>query len=67
MISTREKQVLESISYGYTVKEIAKKLFLSSHTIISHKKNLCQKLEASNAPELVRKGFELGLLSYHNT
>ena len=63
MITPREREVLENISFGYTVKEIANRLYLSSHTIISHKKNLCSKLDAANGPELVRKGFQFGYLS----
>lgn len=64
MITKREKEVLENISLGLTTKEIASMLYLSSHTIISHKKNLCEKLGAANAPELVRKGFQFGFLSF---
>ena len=62
MISPREQQVLEQVSFGLTTKEIASNLFLSDHTIISHKKNLLEKLNAANSPELVRKGFILGFL-----
>lgn len=62
-ISQREIEVLTNISYGFTVKEIAKKLYLSTNTISSHRKNLCSKLEAANSPNLVRKAFQLGYLS----
>ena len=41
-VTQREQQVLENISLGYTTKEIASKLYLSSHTIISHKKKLVE-------------------------
>ncbi len=63
MITQREQQVLQHISFGLTDKEIANRLYISSHTIISHKKNLREKLSAANAPELVRIGFQLGYLS----
>ncbi len=62
-ISTREMQVLENISHGFSIKEITQKLQLSNHTIISHRKNLRTKLKATNSPELVRRGFQLGYLS----
>ena len=62
-ISSREQQVLQKISEGLTTKEIARHLYLSNHTIITYRKNLFQKLEALNAPALVRRGFELGLLN----
>lgn len=62
MITNREVEVLQKISYGFTADQIAGQLHVTNHTIISHKKNLLIKLDASNAPELVRKGFELGIL-----
>ena len=63
-LSSREVQVLKGISYGLTTKEIAGQLYLSDHTIISYRKSLFEKLDALNAPSLVRKGFELGVLSH---
>jgi len=62
-ISDREKEVLVNISFGFTVQEIAKKLYLSAHTIASHRKNLYTKLNAANSPQLVRIGFTMGYLS----
>ncbi len=62
-ISNREQQVLTDMSYGYTIKEIAHRLCLSPHTIISHRKNLYEKLDAKNAPSLIRLGFQKGMLS----
>ena len=62
-VTYRELQVLEAISRGLTSQEIAKELYLSDHTIIAHRKKLFSKLNAINAPSLVRKGFELGILS----
>jgi len=39
-ISRREREVLELISFGFSVKEMAFTLYLSEHTIITHKRNL---------------------------
>ena len=61
-ISKREHEVLENISFGYTIDEIAHRLFLSPHTIVSHRKSLFEKLEATNAALLIRRGFQTGLL-----
>ena len=61
-ISNREIEVLENISYGFTTSEIAQRLYLSSHTVVSHRKNLQSKLDARNIAVLVRKAFEYGLL-----
>lgn len=62
VVSDREKEVLILISYGYSMKEVASELFVSYHTINSHRKNLMNKLEARNIASLIRKGFELGIL-----
>jgi DNA-binding CsgD family transcriptional regulator len=43
-ISEREKDVLRLVALGYTNKEIAGKLFISSHTVITHRKNITAKL-----------------------
>jgi len=43
-ISDREKEVLQLVALGLTNKEIAEKLFISSHTVITHRKNITSKL-----------------------
>ncbi len=43
-LSEREKDVLKEIALGRTNKEIAANLFISSHTVISHRKNITRKL-----------------------
>lgn len=43
-LSPREKLVLKEVALGHTNKEIADALFISSHTVISHRKNITKKL-----------------------
>lgn len=43
-ISDREKEVLRLVAVGLTNKEIGDKLFISSHTVITHRKNISAKL-----------------------
>ena len=61
-ITLREKEVLVQISQGYTTKEIASRLFISWHTVISHRKNLLIKMDARNTAGLVRVAFEQKIL-----
>ena len=61
-ITNREREVLRLIAYEYTAKEIASELFISQHTVDSHRKKLMEKLKAKNTAGMVRKGFEWGLL-----
>lgn len=43
-LSEREKTILKYVAKGFTNKEIAEKLFLSAHTVITHRKNITAKL-----------------------
>ena len=62
-LSEREKEILVLIAYESTNREIAQKLYISIHTAISHRKNLCSKLRVRNSAGLVRRAFELGILT----
>ncbi len=43
-LSEREREVLQKIALGKTNKEVANELFISTHTVISHRKNITRKL-----------------------
>lgn len=43
-LSVRERDVLQLVALGHSNKEIAEKLFISIHTVISHRKNITEKL-----------------------
>jgi DNA-binding NarL/FixJ family response regulator len=62
-ITNRELEVLELLSKGHTSKEIAQELFVSTHTIESHKKNLIHKMESKNAIDLVVKAIRLSIIT----
>ena len=51
-LSQREKEVLCKIAEGFTNKEIADKLFLSAHTVATHRKNIIAKLNIHSAAGL---------------
>jgi len=44
-LSAREKEIIICVVKGLTNKEIAQTLFLSTHTVISHRRNITRKLE----------------------
>lgn len=60
VISSREKEVLELIADGLTNPQIAAKLFISLHTVDSHRKNLLTKFGTNNTASLIK------LASKHN-
>ncbi|MBN1132234.1 MAG: response regulator transcription factor [Bacteroidales bacterium] len=51
-LSEREKTIVRHVAAGLTNKEIAEKLFLSVHTVITHRKNISRKLGIKSASEL---------------
>jgi DNA-binding NarL/FixJ family response regulator len=42
-LSEREKEILVALAQGLANKEIADKLHISTHTVISHRKNIVRK------------------------
>lgn len=44
-LSLREKEIIVCVVKGLTNKEIAESLFLSTHTVITHRRNIARKLE----------------------
>lgn len=43
-LSKREKEILINVAKGLSNKEIAEKLFISIHTVVTHRKNITEKL-----------------------
>ncbi len=64
-LTQREKEILELVSYEFSTHEIANQLFLSHHTILTHRKNLMNKFKVRNTAGLMRKGFEQGFLNLY--
>ncbi|MCH5215529.1 MAG: helix-turn-helix transcriptional regulator [Muribaculaceae bacterium] len=44
-LSVREKEVVVCVVKGMTNKEIADKLFISVHTVVTHRRNVARKLQ----------------------
>ena len=60
-LSQREKEILQLIAEGKSSKEIADILFVSSKTVDSHRKNIMDKLELYNIPDLTKYAIKTGL------
>ncbi|MCB1171037.1 MAG: response regulator [Leptospiraceae bacterium] len=61
-LTDRERQILELMVRGKTIKSVADFLMLSPHTVHDHVKRIYKKLEVHNRAELVRKVQELQLI-----
>ncbi len=62
-LSKREQEILELISKGLTSNLIGKTLFISKHTVETHRKNILRKLDFNSSTELVRFAVQQGLVS----
>ena len=61
-LSEREREVLQYISKGFTVGEIASMLQLSAHTVATHVKRIYRKLAVHSRTEAVYEASRMGLL-----
>jgi DNA-binding NarL/FixJ family response regulator len=62
LLSNRELEILILIGDGKVKKEIADQLDIGVSTVAYHIKNIYEKLEVTNAPAAVSKGFKRGLI-----
>lgn len=60
VISPAEKRVLALMSDGKTSKQIADELFLSEHTVKTHRKNMLEKFGCENSIQLIKKAIMEG-------
>ena len=51
-LSQREKEILGCVVKGMTNKEIAEQLYISVHTVITHRRNITRKLQVHSAAGL---------------
>lgn len=61
-ISEREIEIIKHIALGLSNKQIADKLFLSFHTVHTHRKNVMQKLNVNNTAGVVMFAVKNNLL-----
>lgn len=62
-ISEREIEIIKHIALGFSNKQIADKLFLSFHTVHTHRKNIMQKLNVNNTAGVVMFAVKNNLLA----
>jgi DNA-binding NarL/FixJ family response regulator len=67
-LTPTEINVVKLISSGLTTKEIASRLNISFHTVMSHRKNIFRKLSVNSVSELMMYAIRAGLIDnieYH--
>ncbi|MDA0194726.1 MAG: response regulator transcription factor [Bacteroidetes bacterium] len=66
-LTTRELEIVEMITQGYSTKKMAETLCLSHHTIYTHKKNVMKKLAIKSTSELILYAVNIGLAASNAT
>ena len=61
-LSDREKEVVKLIAEEKSTAEIAEALFLSVHTINSHRKSILNKLDVKNTAGIFRYAIQTGII-----
>ena len=62
-LSQRETEIVQLIAEGLTGREIAQRLYLSHHTISTHRKNILKKLRVNSTSELILYAIRFGIVS----
>ncbi len=60
-LTEREIEVIKLFVEGFSYKEIADRLSISTRTVESHKKNILEKLELKNTVDLVKYAIRNGI------
>jgi DNA-binding NarL/FixJ family response regulator len=63
IVSERENEIITLIAEGLTNGQIAEQLFLSNHTINTHRKNIMSKLGVKNTAGIVMYAVKTNLVS----
>lgn len=61
-LTTREKEILTLLAKGFSTAKISSELFLSPHTVHTHRKNIIKKLNIKSPTEFVIHAMDLGLV-----
>lgn len=61
-LTKKEKIILRKLVFGSNNQQISEELFISKHTVITHRKNIYKKLNVSNVIQLVKFAFALDIL-----
>lgn len=62
LLTKRELECLVFLSEGLNSKEVARNMYISDETVISHTRSIRRKLNSRNITQAVTKAYNKGLL-----
>ena len=61
-LGEREIEIIHALADGLTSSQIAEKLFISQHTVKTHRKNILRKLDLHSSAELIQYALNNGII-----
>ena len=61
-LTDREVEIIRGLANGLTSETIGEELFISEHTVRTHRKNILKKLGLHNSSELVQYALNNGII-----
>jgi DNA-binding CsgD family transcriptional regulator len=61
-LSQRELQIIRLSAEGLKASEIAERIYLSVHTVNTHRQRIYAKMDVKNVSDMLRKATELGII-----
>ncbi|MFC1965732.1 response regulator [Chloroflexota bacterium] len=61
-LTDREKEIFKMLAEGYSSRQIADQLCLTSKTVLNHRSNIMGKLGIENPTQLIRYAIKMGLM-----
>lgn len=61
-LSHRELQIIRLSAEGLKASEIAERIYLSVHTVNTHRQRIYAKMDVKNVSDMLRKATELGII-----
>jgi DNA-binding NarL/FixJ family response regulator len=62
VLTMRETEILKLLASGYSTQKVADELFLSPHTVHTHRKSIIKKLNIKSPTEFVIYALDFGLI-----
>jgi len=61
-LSKREIEIIQLLADGLSSGQISERLFISGHTVKTHRKNILKKLDLHNSSELIQYAINNGII-----
>ncbi|MBK5278383.1 MAG: helix-turn-helix transcriptional regulator [Bacteroidia bacterium] len=65
-VTPREIEIVKMLAEGYNSRQISFHLFISEHTVHTHRRNIVKKLGVKNVAHLVHYSWQNGLFNRLN-